>query len=181
MHKLFPSQAEDETIHIVVRQHWVVLLKKLIIWFIFAAALVLFRRFGESYLPGLFESEVGAVTQLFVQVYTLFLTLSLFLIWLIYYLNVQIITDRRIVDIDQVGLFHHEVSELHIENIEDVTSDVSGVLGTIFNYGDVFVQTAGTVDRFEFSDVPSPGAINKLILDLYEQIPPDQRAHARRK
>ena len=27
MHKLFPSQLEDEKIYIVVRQHWVVLLK----------------------------------------------------------------------------------------------------------------------------------------------------------
>ena len=179
MHKLFPSQLDDEKIYIVVRQHWVVLLKKLFIWFIFAAALVLFRRYGEAWLPGLFEGDIGAVTKLFVQIYTLFLTLSLFLIWLIYYLNVQIITDRRIVDVDQVGLFHHEVSELHIENIEDVTSEVSGLLGTIFDYGDVYVQTAGTVERFEFSDVPNPGSINKLILDLYEQIPLERRAHAR--
>ncbi|MEK7617990.1 MAG: hypothetical protein AAB410_02490 [Patescibacteria group bacterium] len=178
MHKLFPSQLEDEKIYIVVRQHWVVLLKKLFIWFMFAAALVLFRRYGGVWLPGLFEGSIGAVTKLFLQVYTIFLTLSLFLIWLFYYLNVQIITDRRIVDIDQVGLFHHEVSELHIENIEDVTSEVSGVLGTVFNYGDVYVQTAASIERFEFSDVPNPGSINKLILDLYEKIPPEQRTNA---
>lgn len=181
MHKLFPSQLEDEKIYIIVRQHWVVLLKKLFIWFMFAATLVLFRRYGEAWLPGLFEGSVGAVTTLFLQVYTVFLTLSLFLIWLFYYLNVQIITDRRIVDVDQVGLFHHEVSELHIENIEDVTSEVSGVLGTVFNYGDVYVQTAANIERFEFSDVPNPGSINKLVLDLYEQIPPEQRTHAGKK
>lgn len=181
MHKLFPSQADDEKIYIVVRQHWLVLLKKLIVWFLFAAALILFKRYGQAALPGLFEGEIGQVTSLFMQAYTLFLVLALFLIWLIYYLNIQIITDRRLVDIDQVGLFHHEVSELHIENIEDVTSEVSGVLGTTFNYGDVYVQTAASVERFEFSDVPDPAAINKLILDLYEKIPPDQRAHARRK
>lgn len=178
MRRLFPSQLDDEKIYIVVRQHWVVLLKKLVIWFIFALALILFRRYGQAWLPGFFEGNIGTVTRLFIQVYTLFLTLSLFLIWLIYYLNVQIITDRRIVDIDQVGLFHHEVSELHIENIEDVTSDISGILGTIFNYGDVYVQTAGTIERFEFNGVPDPGAINKLILDLYEQIPPERRAFA---
>jgi hypothetical protein len=62
------------------------------------------------------------------------------------------------------------VSELHIANIEDVTSDISGILGTVFNYGDVFVQTAGNTERFEFSDVPNPAIINKLLLDLYEHI-----------
>lgn len=169
MRKLFPSQQDDEKIFIVVRQHWVVLFKKIIVWFIFAVALVAFRRFGLAYLPGLFQGQFGVVTQLFLQIYTLFLILSLFLIWLIYYLNVQIISDRRIVDIDQVGLFFHEVSELHISNIEDVTSDISGIFGTLFNYGDVFVQTAGNTERFEFSDVPHPGSINKILLDLYEQ------------
>ncbi len=179
MHKLFPSQLDDEKIHIVVRQHWVVLFKKLFIWFFFALALVLFRKYGQTVFPGLFQNDIGKITTLFTQVYTLFLTLSLYLIWMLYYLNVQIITNLRIVDIDQVGLFSHEVSELHIENIEDVTSNVSGILGTIFNYGDVFVQTAGSKERFEFSDVPNPGSINKLVLDLYEQIPPEKRAHAK--
>ena len=175
MHKLFFSQQDDEKIYVVVRQHWIVLIKKLVVWFIFALALALFRKYGLLWFPGLFDNDYGKVVTLFVQIYTLFLTLSLFLIWLLYYLNVQIITSLRIVDIDQVGLFFHEVSELHIEKIEDVTSDISGILGTIFNYGDVFVQTAGTKDRFEFSDVPNPGAINKLVLDLYEQIPLEKR------
>lgn len=175
MHKLFPSQLEDEKIHIVVRQHWVVLLKKLIIWLMFAAALVFFRRYGQANLPGLFEGLTGQVTELFVQVYTLFLTLALFIIWLLYYLNIQVITDRRIVDVDQVGLFFHEVSELHIQNIEDVTSDVSGVFGTLFNFGNVYVQTAGTKERFEFDQVPNPGDIEKTILDLYERIPSHRR------
>lgn len=169
MHKLFPSQQEDEKIYVVIRQHWMVLFKKILVWVLLASALVLFKRFGQTWAPGILEGGMGRITNLFMEVYTLFLILSLYLIWVLYYLNVQIITDRRLVDIDQVGLFFHEVSELHIENIEDVTSDVSGVLGTVFNYGDVYVQTAASIERFEFSDVPNPAGINKLILDLYEK------------
>jgi uncharacterized membrane protein YdbT with pleckstrin-like domain len=120
-------------------------------------------------VPGLFEGFPGQVTLLFTQVYTLFLTLSLFLILIFYYLNIQIITDIRIVDISQVGLFSHTVSELHIDKIEDATSKTTGIFGTIFNYGDVYVQTAGTIERFEFQDVPNPAGIEKLILDLYEK------------
>jgi hypothetical protein len=143
----------------------------------FAIALILFNKYASVYLPGLFEDTAGIITKLFTQVYLLFLTLSLFLIWLSYYLSVQIVTDRRIVDIDQVGLFSHTVSELHIENIEDVTSETNGLFGTIFNYGMVFVQTAGTIERFEFDNVPNPTAIEKLILDLYEQLPHHERLH----
>ncbi|HVY68137.1 MAG TPA: PH domain-containing protein [Patescibacteria group bacterium] len=167
--KLFPSQLEDETIYLVVREHWFHLFLKILVWAFFAAVLIMFNRFAQTYLPGLLEGNLGQITRLFVQVYTLFLTLSLFLIFVFYYLNVQIITNIRIVDIGQEGLFAHTVSELHIDKIEDATSQTNGVFGTIFNYGDVYVQTAGTVERFEFQDVPNPAAIEKIILDLYEK------------
>jgi hypothetical protein len=97
------------------------------------------------------------------------LVMSLFLIITIYYLNIQIITNLRVVDVSQEGLFSHTISELHIDKIEDATSQTNGVLGTIFNYGDVFVQTAGTVERFDFHNVPDPAAIEKIVLDLYEK------------
>lgn len=175
--KLFPSQQADETIYLVVREHWVYLTLKILVWVFFAAALILFNRLGHNYLPNLYEGSFGPITLLFTQVYTLFLTLALFVIFVIYYLNIQIITNLRIVDIDQIGLFSHTVSELHIDKIEDVTSQTNGVLGTIFDYGDVYVQTAGTVDRFEFCNVPNPAGIEKIILDLYEQVHPPDNVH----
>ncbi|MFA5991130.1 MAG: PH domain-containing protein [Candidatus Doudnabacteria bacterium] len=167
--KYFPSQLETETVYLMVRGHWMSLFLKVLVWVFFAAALVLFNRFAASYLPAIFEGSWGDITTLGIQVYTLFLTLALFLIFIFYYLNVQIITDIRIVDITQVGLFSHTISELHIDKIEDATSNTKGILGTIFNYGDVYIQTAGTVDRFEFESVPDPAGIEKLILDLYEK------------
>jgi hypothetical protein len=170
MHKYFPSQLEDEHVYLVVREHWILLFFRLLVWGIFVTVLLTFQVFGPEYIPGLFEGRLGEITSLFSQVYTLFLVLGLFLIWLFYYLNMQIITDRRIVDVDQVGLFSHTISELHIENIEDVTSQTNGILGNIFNFGTVFVQTAGNKERFEFDRVPNPSAINKLLLDLYEKV-----------
>lgn len=167
--KLFPSQQANETIYLVVREHWFYLSLKLLVWLFFAAALVIFNRFARVNIPNIFEGSFGPVTILFTQVYTLFLTLSLFLIFIFYYLSIQIITSIRIVDITQEGLFNHTVSELHIDKIEDVTSLTHGVFGTIFNYGDVYVQTAGTVERFEFLNVPNPAGIEKTILDLYEK------------
>jgi hypothetical protein len=171
MRKLFPSQLPDEQVYLVVREHWAHFLLKFLVWLFFAVFLILFERFGEAHLSWLFADRTGQITALFIQVYTMFLAVSLFLIWLFYYLNVQVITDRRIVDIDQVGLFSHTVSELHIAKIEDATSETIGILGTIFGYGNVYIQTAGTVERFEFINVPNPSAIEKLILDLYEKLP----------
>lgn len=169
--KLFPSQTDEETVFLVVREHWFHFFLKVVVWLFFAAMLLAFNNFVPQYVPTLFDltTRTGQVTHLFTQVYTLFLAVSLFLIFLFYYLNIQVITDIRIVDVTQEGLFNHTVSELHIDKIEDVTSKTTGFFGTIFNYGDVYVQTAGTVERFEFISVPNPASIEKMILDLYEK------------
>jgi ABC-type multidrug transport system fused ATPase/permease subunit len=168
-HKLFPSQQDDETIYLVVREHWVPLFLKILVWIFFAAILVVFNRFSQSTVPALTQGILGQGTLLITQIYTMLLVLSLFLIFVFYYLNIQVITSIRIVDITQEGLFDHVVSELHIDKIEDATSQVTGILGTLFNYGSVFVQTAGTTDRFEFHNVPNPAGIEKMVLDLYEK------------
>ena len=160
----------DEEIHLVVREHWVNLFLKIVVWGFFAAVLILFNRFAHASLPALFEGKWAQVTLLFTQVYTLFLTLSLFLIFVFHYLNVGIITSIRLVDVDQRGLFSHVITELHIDKIEDVTSKVNGVFGTIFNYGNVTIETAGaTAENFVLENVPNPAGIEKMILDLYEK------------
>ena len=167
--KLFPSQEENEQIFLVIREHWVHLLLKVIVWLFFAGLLIYAENFAKTNLPGIFVGIPGEFTVLVIQLYDLLLTLSIFLIFVFYYLNIQVITNIRVVDISQEGLFDHTVSELHIDKIEDATSQITGWLGTIFNYGDVFVQTAGTHERFDFHNVPNPAGIEKLVLDLYEK------------
>ena len=167
-HKLFPNQEDNETISLVVREHWFHLFLKILVWVFFAAALVLFNRFAQADLPGILDGTEGQVTLLFVQVYTLFLVLALFLIFNFYYLTMQVITNIRIVDINQEGLFSHVISELNVDKIEDVTSRVNGIFGTIFNYGDVLIQTAGKEEHFIFHSVPNPTEIEKVVLKLYE-------------
>jgi hypothetical protein len=167
MHKLFPSQSPDEKIYIAVREHWILLALRIAIWSIFVILLIAFFLIGPQALPLLFEGTGALFTKLVIEMYLLFLALSLLIIFVLYYLNLHIITNIRIVDIDQVGLFRHMVSELHIEKIEDVTSDTNGILGNIFDYGTVRIQTAGTTERFEFQNVPHPARLTKIILDLY--------------
>jgi len=171
MRRLFPSQQLDETVHLVVREHWIFLVFRLVVVAFLFGLLLAFQTYAPRVVPGLFEGNAARVMALGGQVYTLALIMAIFLIWVFYYLNIQVITNLRVVDIDQKGLFSRSISELHIDNIEDVTSESNGPVATIFQYGNVYVQTAGTVDRFEFDRVPAPEQIEKIILDLYEKRP----------
>jgi hypothetical protein len=43
---------------------------------------------------------------------------------------------------------------------------MGGVVRTMFDYGDVFVQTAGEVPRIEFEAVPHPDKVAKILREL---------------
>lgn len=168
---LFPGQQEDEEIKLVIREHWFRLLVKVLFWFVFVVVLFLMDKYLPVYAPVLYDPTGPYLVyiSLFKNIYTMFLILGIFMTWTLYYLNIQIITNHRIVDVDQQSLFNHTVSELSIAKIEDVTGQTKGLFGTIFSYGNVYVQTAGSVDRFTFENVPHPDKVEKLILDLYEE------------
>lgn len=167
--KLFPSQQPDEKILIVVREHWFPLFAKVfaitllyLLPIVFKMLLVDFDLFERSQTASLIATAI-------VSVYYLGLLVALLVVFVLYYLNVHIVSEQRVVDIDQVGLLSHEVSELNIETIEDVTSHTKGLFGNILDYGTVYVQTAGGTERFEFDNVPNPAHIASTILDLYEK------------
>jgi hypothetical protein len=171
----FPGQQEGEEIYLLVREHWMVFFLRFLSWLIFAAILLFSDWAIGKYAPALQNAPCVTYVNLVKSVYLMFLMLGLLIMWVIYYLNVQIITNQRVVDITQNSLLHHTVSELHLSRIEDVTAETMGVFGTLLDYGNVYVQTAGETERFVFSCVPNPNRVEKLILDLYEALPPEQK------
>lgn len=169
MHKLFESQLDDEKIYLVIREHpillWFRLALILFLFIIGVAAQILFPQI----LPDFFSELALGVISLLFYIYYLGLLLGALLVFVFYYLSLQIITDRRMVDVDQSGLFRRKVTEIQIENVEEVTSRAHGILATVFGFGDVTVQTSSAQIDFIFENVAQPEQIKKLILDIYEQ------------
>lgn len=167
--KLFPSQQPNEKIVLAVREHWFRLFSKIVLIAILSLVPFLIRLLMfETDILELTPTVDGIIT-VFSHVYYLGLLVALYIIFVLYYLNLHVVSEERIVDIDQVGLLFHEVSELNIETIEDVTSQTKGLIGNILDYGTVFIQTAGATERFEFENVSNPAQIASIILELYEQ------------
>jgi hypothetical protein len=168
-HKLFPSQQPNERILLIVREHWFRLFVKMAVVAVLTLLPYLFTTLLGSNMPQLYTERGAALVTLVAQIYYLALLLALFVIWILYYLNMHIVSEERIVDIDQVGLLNHVVSELNIETIEDVSSETTGLFGNVLDYGTVFIQTAGATERFQFEKVPNPARIASIILEVYEQ------------
>ena len=93
-------------------------------------------------------------------------TLERFITW---YFNVYIVTDRRLIDIDFKPLFYKNVSEATYSNLEDTSFSMHNIFQTIFNYGDVLMQTAAEKTQFEFIDIPNPAKVQDIISNLAAQ------------
>jgi hypothetical protein len=179
--KNFPNKIrEEEDIIFIVREDLILLFVKFL-GFIFV--FVLFW-LGKSILVGYLENTILDLLDSIFYIVNIMLLTTFTLFFHNYYLSLQIVTSERIIDIDQKGLFVREVNELPIDNIEDVTYKQNGFWGTVFNYGDVIVQTAGSApaysaelhgesekgtNGFVFNNVPSPSDISNTISQLRQK------------
>ncbi|MDP2789567.1 MAG: PH domain-containing protein [bacterium] len=91
--------------------------------------------------------------------------LGLRTLW-VHQLNAFILTATRIVDVDQRGFFHRVVSETTFDKVQDVSYIIKGIAATIFRYGSVVVQTAGTAANLELNGARNPQRVQELILKL---------------
>ncbi|HCC83972.1 TPA: hypothetical protein DEP96_03945 [Candidatus Uhrbacteria bacterium] len=83
-----------------------------------------------------------------------------------YFLDVWIVTTERVINIEQHGLFSRTVSELRLNQVQDITSETSGFLGTFLTYGNVFIQTAAERERFQFKNIDNPDDVKLTIAKL---------------
>ena len=162
----FAGQKDGEQILKVIHRHWF----DILVQFFIVLGMLLVFFLTVIYLPLIFPALRESLGQmLFMFLENLFFILTwftFFLIWIDYYFDVWIVTDQRIVNIEQKGLFARVVSELELENIQDITTDVKGVIPTFLNYGNLYVQTAAEMERFVFRNIPDPYSVKDMIMNL---------------
>jgi len=155
---------EHERVIKAVRQHWLIFVLEVLF-----LAVLAFLPLIEFVLPGIAErmgiSLVLGSSALFLNAtWLLFIWITFFVVWTNYYLDTWIVTDKRVIDIEQRGLFNRSVSECHLDRVQDVTTEVKGFLPTLLKYGDVIIQTAGEQGRFVMRNVPDPYALKDAIV-----------------
>lgn len=162
----FDGEDSDEFILYIIRKSFVTNMD----WVFIVAVMAYVPFLAGSFYETLNPSEATIISASFAFVLTVswyVFTLGFLLMnatnW---FFNVYIITNKRIVDIDFHGLLYKNISEAPLKNVEDVTSNISGTLPVIFNYGNVYVQTAAERREFEFENVDTPAKIRDIISDL---------------
>ncbi len=155
----------NERVVRVFRRHWIVLsLTVLQILIGIGAAVVL------PSLIGFVVPEIAAGYRGFIVLGSALMAqclwVTLFFVVADYYLDTWIVTNERLVFIELKGLFSRTVSSMNFRNIQDVSTEVHGILETVFKFGDVRIQSAGTEGSFVFRQVGNPYAVKDLILEI---------------
>jgi hypothetical protein len=79
----------------------------------------------------------------------------------------MIVTDQRLIQISQKGLFHKTVVDLGLSQIQMVNYQVAGLQQTMLGYGTIMMQTY--VGDLIIHDIHHPAKIQKKILDILRE------------
>ncbi len=168
----FPGQEPEEKIILALHRHWFVFLNKVITFLALGLGPLILGVAFKTITHWQYDpTSLGfGVAVMVAALYYLFIWILLFGFWLDYYLDYFLVTDHRVVDVEQSGLFNRSVAELRLNRIQDVTSEVKGFFPTILHFGNVYIQTAGQQERFIFEQVAHPDLIVKQLLALTDKI-----------
>lgn len=168
---------DDEKLVAVLRKHWfgmlnsILLVIGLVIFFIIGFVLA-YRGINspENLNTVITDSVRGHIAQgaltIFGSIYLMSVFGFAYVAWLDYYLDLFIITDKRVLRVEQAILFDQKISETSFQHIQDVSSQVKGLISTLLNVGTIYIETAGEKENFSFTYIHDPASVTATILEL---------------
>jgi len=150
----FSEQDDDEIIYLFLRRHFITNVLWVIISIVLGIIpLIIYLTARSNFLP--FPVPPGYITVL-TSFYFLIVLAYIFINFLNWFYNISLVTDKRVLDLDYSDIVYHDVALTKLNLIEDVTYIQSGFSRSLFNYGDILIQTAGEKLHFDFLSIPDP-------------------------
>ena len=129
---------DDEKIIATFRKHWFIpLLQTIVVSFLFVVpiGLVMFaanKTFSTDFATITFTLKNPAVAVFVLAFWGLFLWLRFFTFWSDHHLDGWVLTDKRVINIEQRGFFRRDIASFRLERLQDVTTEVRGFIATLF-------------------------------------------------
>lgn len=156
----FSEQENNETILLLLRRHFVTNLPWIMVAIFLLILPVAFPFFSRLF-P--FPLPTGHTLALYLSFYYLVLFGFVLINFTLWYFQVGLVTNTRVIDVDLSGILYRQISEAKNQNIEDVTYNQIGFMRSLFNYGNVLVQTAGSEENIEYDRVPRPSKVSDIL------------------
>ncbi|MFZ1323551.1 MAG: hypothetical protein WAQ57_00100 [Candidatus Saccharimonadales bacterium] len=163
--RYFKEQFDDEEVLLVFRKHPIVMRKGLIFASIgilmpmlYVLALTFVYADNPEKFPGMnsFFASVGMGVVLAAVAFLPF--------WISWFYSVYIVTDQRLIQITQKGLFHRSMVALGLNQIQMVNYEIGGFEQTVLGFGTIMIQTF--VGSLTIHHVHQPAKTQKELLHI---------------
>ncbi len=165
---------KDEKMLRVVRKHWFIPFVEffgigIVAILPFLLLLAYFFIPQNDFLP----TSLAGYYPMIILGLTVWLIISIMsaaMFWTHYYLDLWVITDRRLIVIRQYGFFNRKTSNFRLERLQDIKVRISGIIPTFLNFGTIRAQTASAGDSvFQMTGLPDPRGLQALIQQATDQ------------
>ncbi len=109
------------------------------------------------------------LTLLVVSLWSLFVIVWGIRNFLDYYLDAWIVTDQGIIALEWFGWFHRQSSRILYSDLQGVSYEISGIIGTLSRYGTLSVEKISTGAKLSLPFVRHPKHVESLILKNMEE------------
>ena len=141
-----------EQLLMMLHRHWIVFAFK-----IGYMLLLVLTTFVILYIKSTLITIFGtSVFWGWLSLYWMFFLTFILLSWINDELDLFLITDQRIIGIEQISALSRRVSECWLNRVQEVNAEVTGVLQTVLHYGHVHIHTASENSDMIVSFAPNP-------------------------
>lgn len=157
--KYFDDQFPDEEMLFLFRKHPIVMRRGLVLGMLGPLVGVLPAAINPNLGFGWFFGGLGGGIALGLLLF--------FPSWIAWHFSVFILTDQRLIQIVQKGLFHKSVVDISLAQIQMVNYEIAGVQQTLLGFGTITVQTY--VGDLVIHDIHHPERIQKKLLGVLRE------------
>lgn len=147
-----------EKVELVIRRHWIVyvILGLFFCVWVFASLWTLIMFSFTSYV------------NLIVIIFWMFFSMFLYIEWLNHELDLFIITNNRIIWVDQISFLNRTVSECTLWQVQEVWSQTKWFFANILNYWSIVIQTAWNTSNFSMDLAPNAIESSSILHNLVD-------------
>lgn len=100
----------------------------------------------------------------------LFVWIMFFIMWTNYYFDLWLVTNKRLIHIEQRTLFSREMSTFRLDKLQDISVEMRGLIAHLFHFGDIHAQTAGEAREFKIRHIHNPHKIKDEIWQAHDAL-----------
>ncbi|OGD61154.1 hypothetical protein A3A71_00965 [Candidatus Berkelbacteria bacterium RIFCSPLOWO2_01_FULL_50_28] len=160
----FKGQRSDEQVVLVTKQHLWLLSPLVLVWAVIIGLILLLVWWqGASRVSSYITFGIAVVGLIYSYYF-----------WFIWNNSDYIVTNQRVIKMDQISFFNRVISEAEIDRIQEISTEVAGPIHTLLKFGTVRIKTASDSGKMDLDDLTDPYSVQQVIVSIQKKTHPNR-------